>query len=331
MASEQEIALYYPSIDISDGSFINTAALYWDQIQTIVPDEVEIPYSSKVSLDAVKAKFLYPLKLSDCIRPIEIVGQEISKEIDAIDWNSFPNHREEKMYRHKFTPEAILSLESKLGRKFKQDGYEISLPEDIAKVYMSRLASAIAQRDRSMPITNTPIAHNILTSRFIDYTQDRKENQAQLVNLSLQSLTIKPEYPLNDVIKFREHHRDMLINYRRYIRELSRQIATGLDTTNKQFVFEEIFRDKILPAREEIKAKLSEGNIGFGLSAVDIICATVMGAIASGGTDLYTGIGGAIISLGVSFYQGLREDRNIINDHPLGYLYLAQKEYGVNQ
>jgi hypothetical protein len=56
-----------------------------------------------------------------------------------------------------------------------------------------------------------------------------------------------------------------------------------------------------------------------------------MGAIASGGTDWRTGIAGAGISFAVSFYQSLREDRNVIKEHPLGYLYKAQEKFGTNR
>jgi len=122
----------------------------------------------------------------------------------------------------------------------------------------------------------------------------------------------------------------MLINFRKYIRELARQVATGLNTTEKQSIFEEIIKDKIVPVKEEIQCKLSESDIAFGLSAIDITQAGVMGAIASSGEDWRTGIAGVGISIIVSIYKSLREDRNIIKNHPLGYLYQAQKKFGQN-
>ena len=74
MDNEKEIVLYYPYIDIDDASLIKTAALYWDEIQTIVPyDEYEYydkhgslpsngldPYATPISKEAKAAGFLKP-------------------------------------------------------------------------------------------------------------------------------------------------------------------------------------------------------------------------------------------------------------------------------
>ena len=38
-------SLYYPWIDIRDEAWIKNAALYWNEIQTIVPSSIEAPYS----------------------------------------------------------------------------------------------------------------------------------------------------------------------------------------------------------------------------------------------------------------------------------------------
>ncbi len=38
-------SLYYPWIDIREDSWIKNAALYWNEIQTIVPRSIESPYS----------------------------------------------------------------------------------------------------------------------------------------------------------------------------------------------------------------------------------------------------------------------------------------------
>ena len=52
--------------------------------------------------------------------------------------------------------------------------------------------------------------------------------------------------------------------------------------------------------------------------------------VASQGENLLAGVGAGVVSLTVSFVQSLREDRKIIKEHPLGYLYRAQKELDKN-
>jgi len=58
MGSKKEIALYYPYIDIDDGGLIKMAALYWDKLQTIVPQDMERPYENCHTLEAERQGFL---------------------------------------------------------------------------------------------------------------------------------------------------------------------------------------------------------------------------------------------------------------------------------
>ncbi len=37
-------ALYYPTIDITNETWLKTAILYWDEINTIVPSSISHPY-----------------------------------------------------------------------------------------------------------------------------------------------------------------------------------------------------------------------------------------------------------------------------------------------
>ena len=39
-----ERALYYPTIDIHNDAWLKSAALFWDRIETIVPESEERPY-----------------------------------------------------------------------------------------------------------------------------------------------------------------------------------------------------------------------------------------------------------------------------------------------
>lgn len=46
-------ALYYPTIDIDDSEWIKNAILFWDEIDTIVPEAISSPYKNNDS------RFLY--------------------------------------------------------------------------------------------------------------------------------------------------------------------------------------------------------------------------------------------------------------------------------
>lgn len=363
MANDKEIALYYPYIDIRDAGLIKTAALYWDKLQTIVPlDPYELyseqEYASSVadfyktdaSREAKKEGFLEERIVNPMdesvqrtgrnfildLRDIPEIKERLAKTLRSQQWRHAGAEKYSTIYMEKFNPNHLLNLAFELketGVHFSPltDGSNgIIVPKPFADMYMSRLASTIAQSDNSVPLTNETLWQDAALSRIIDYSEERKQNQSELAMMSLQTIAIDPTMPLIEVLEFRDDNdnRDMLVNFRRQIRELSRQVQIGLDTADKQKVFKEIITDKIVPVKDELEAKLNESNILFGLGCFDIAQAAVTGFITSGGQSWVNGIAGGLVSLGISLTRGLREDRNIIKDHPLGYLYKAQQQLG---
>jgi len=364
MAYKKEVVLYYPYVDIGDAGLIKTTALYWDKLQTIVPFDpyqlysdrrktLTLPdfYKTDASREAKKEGFLEERIVNPMDESVQQTGQNFIlglKEIPEIK-DSLVNMLRSKQWRHarkdkystiyleKFDPSHLLDIVpelSKIGIHFspRTDGSNgFIVPKPFADMYISRLASVVAQKDNSIPLTDEHFWQDVALSRFIDYSTERKMNQLQLIKMSLKTISIDPLVPLKDILRFKDKNKNLLLNYRIYIRELARQVARGIDNAEKENVVEEIVQDKVLPVKEEIEAKLSESDIAFGLSAFDIAQAAIFGTIASSGTNWRTGIAGTGISLTISLYQSLREDRNIIKDHPLGYLYRAQKKFGAKK
>lgn len=362
MESEKEVALYYPHIDIADSGLVKSAALYWDKLQTIVPldpdglysERKEPPsvtdfYKADASREAKKEGFLEERFVSPTDKSVEQTGQEFVSDLRGIpeikeslanilrstQWQRIRTERYRIIYMEKFNPLHLGDLIFEL----KETGVQFSpltdgsngmiVPKPFYDMYMSRMASVVSQNDNSAPLANENLWQNAALGRVIDYSQERTQNQLELVRLSLQTISINPNVPLIEVLRFRDRHRTDLLNYRRYIRKLARQISKGLSDDEREALFKEIATDEFLPAKEEIEAKLSEEDIAFGFSALDITQATAMGMIASQRENLLAGLGVGLISLTISFVQSLREDRHIIRDHPLGYLYRAEKKFGV--
>lgn len=348
MESEKEVILYYPYIEITDPSLIKTAALYWDEIRTIVPSGIENYYSTQYAKEAKDNGFLKPQIIHSKLECVKKAGTEFvqdfraddkikqmilklvaTKKLDELDYPDYISFDMEKIDITSLWHLCQDLSDVKISLKF-HDGQNLAFPKPLFFPYMSRLASVLAEENKAMPLTNETQYHNIMLDRHASYTEERKQNQAQLANMSLQTLSIDSTVPLIEILRFRENHRELLCNFRRQIREMTRQIATGLNTTKKQSIFEEIIQDKVLPLNNEIKAKLSESDIMFGFSLFDIAQATLMGFISSGLEGWITGIAGTTISLTVSLSRKIREDRGYINDHPFGYLYKAHQELGTN-
>ncbi len=202
----------------------------------------------------------------------------------------------------------------------------IAMPTPLCDTYMSRLASAIGEADGSTPLTNERLWQSAMLARYRNYSQERAENQAKLVTMSLDEISIDPAVPLKKVLEFREDHRDMLLAFRREIRTLARSISKGLDDSEKQGVFEEILRDRIMPSREEIQARLREMDIKFVVRCVEI-AAVANASIVITHAFLANLVPAGLI-IGSTLGLNLLNSRLAVRNHSLGYLYQAQKELG---
>jgi hypothetical protein len=198
-------------------------------------------------------------------------------------------------------------------------------------MYMSRLASVVAQNDNSVPLTNEHLWQDAALARVIDYSKERKQNQSELVQLSLRTIAINPDVPLAEVLKFRNKHHEDLMNYRRHIRKLVREISKGLNTSDKQSLFEEMVRDEFLPVKKEVEAKLSQNTDWFMIKNIAITVAGVGAILLSGGQAWLASLLKGTVALGINVLGNIRDDRKCVKNHPLGYLYQAQKKFRVNK
>jgi hypothetical protein len=349
MGSKKEIAIYHPFIDITDGGLIKTAALYWDEMQTIVPMSIINPYRTKASKEASREGFLKPRIVHPFDKAVEEASREFLNDITSNE-HSLLNlvnliksgvaankigavDRRFHIHEQKWSPiylEKISIILQEALRHNRISGYLI-VPNTIGKAYMSRLASMIAQHDNTAPLTNSPSFQGILIDRFVDYSGERKQNQAELAKLSLQTIAVKPDVPLVEILKFRDKHRKDLINYRTHIRKLVREISNGLDTSDKQSLFEEMVRDEFLPVKKEIEAKLSENTDWFMINNTVIMVAAIGTILLTGGQVWLAGLLQGTVSLGINVWGNIRNDRKCVKNHPLGYLYQAQKKFGAKK
>ncbi len=340
MASEKEIALYYPYIDIDDSSLIKTAALYWDELWTIVPESVRGPYQSPYSKEAFKEGFLKPRIVYPADDIVQKTGKEFSDDIQKETVlqhvialiKSSKRKRFTKIHFDKWAPQHLMEIllalrEEDLSLSPIDDDY-MMFPAPIGDTYMSRLASVISQADGSVPLTDSLYCHDIAIDRYVDYESDAKATQAQLVMLSFNAIAVKPDVPLLDVLRFRGEtkNRKLLSNFRRAIRNVSRHIRE--DSPARQYeLIKQAVEDEILPGKEEIERKLRESEIQFDIVAVAVALQALISVVSSSENPWYAAAGGAV-SLAAILGCSIRQDRVIVKDNPFGYLYQIQKHLG---
>jgi len=356
MNYEKEIALYYPHIDINDVTLIKTAALYWDEIQTIVPeDEIDKGhkiYNTAISIEAEKEHFLKSRIVTPIDEVLRQVGTEIIDDLErtpqildsirkVIRTSIRPQERKRpkfsRIHIEKFNPLELLRLKNILDKSsITISSYDnacdwIIVPTPFYDMYMSRLASVIADKDSTSPLTNETLWQDVVIGRALDYSMERRQNQSELAKLSLQTIAVNPGVPLIDILRFREKHQKDLIKYRTHIRKLVHEISKGLNTSEKQTLFEEMIKDEFLPAKEEIEAKLSNNADWFMINNVAILIGGIGEILLSGGQAWLASLFKGTIRAGINILGTIRDDRKCIKNHPVGYLYQAQKKFGANE
>jgi hypothetical protein len=341
MENDKEVALYYPYIDITDESLIKTSALYWDELQTIVPQNLDNPYQNEISQQAFREKFLRKYRIRWDDDEVEKTGMEFFSDLknghvlDIAKKILAEKPRDGRYYTRlhidKISKDIKKMFEQFLNEKLDcdEEGF-FYIPAIIAHAYMSRLASTIAETKNLVPLTNETKWHKIAIDRYINYSLERREDQAQLANLSLQTLSVDPAVSLIDILRFRDSHRPELINYRREIHKLAHQISKGLNTAEKQTLFEEIVKNEIIPAKREIEAKL-KSVANFFMVADIVFTATAIGTIILSDGQAWLGsLLQGTASLGLNFYGNVRAER-AITDKPVGYLYKSEQRFGSNK
>jgi hypothetical protein len=79
-------ALYYPHIDITDGEWLRSAILFWDEVQTIAPTSVRFPYQSSDTKTCEEEGFLRPLRCDLHQDLLEDLGKRVFRLLEDREW-----------------------------------------------------------------------------------------------------------------------------------------------------------------------------------------------------------------------------------------------------
>ena len=76
-------ALYYPTIDILNEEWLKNAVLFWDEINTIVPDSIDNPYKNNSSQYLFDEGILKPFKVNPDQNIIKSLTDETLKYLHS--------------------------------------------------------------------------------------------------------------------------------------------------------------------------------------------------------------------------------------------------------
>ena len=361
-------ALYYPTIDISNTEWLKTTVLFWDSISTIVPESLDNPYQENDTRFLSENGFLKPLRINSNDDDVIDIGNEIIELLSSPEIiQSFfyeSNVRHTKLYRSKMSlqfeeilceirhrpiyaeklPMHLRMIIDEVKKRGQRGFYYVD--DLFAASYMTLLANKLSERYSLAMITDThpfftagnSIKYGNQSCMLIDRhasANHRYHELAQgiLLNYIIRGLSISPETTLDDLIRFKEHHRDEL---GRFKVELANLTQTYEDTNEPidaiQNEIKDIYENKFLPAYNALKDALSGFNIRWitnsflKISAISASAAGVPVVLLGLPIEqaLYAGMGISVIASSVSYNV---DKRQFLRDNPYSYLLSIRREW----
>jgi len=356
-------ALFYPTIEIPDIDWLKSATLYWDNIQTIVPESISKPYHGSVAETLHEAGILTPFVVksnSNIVRDladdaIKYISSNEAKQLLLAGRRYQPLHSDKlpinfRIHLDKLPEEFRVHsdkmayvVRERLRSRIDNNGWFQSSPQ-FAAFYMSLLANAICESKRLALLSDNSLANsfvekvkldNEITAGNFDPYDYRNRNttlnlaEGMLTNLIVQGVRLKPATSIKKIIKFKNDHKDELGLFRANIGKLVSSVPAnlGIDAV-RQFV-NDVYTNEFLPSLNNFTKSLDGNKIKWNFETVMKIT-----VISAAGTTLLPTLGlstpqALFSSIGLSIVGSKIvynvEKRQKIRESPYSYLMLADK------
>jgi len=178
--------LYYPWIDIHDDSWVKTAILYWDEINTIVPFSMTDPYRSEVANLLTKERILCPFEVTPNCREVREASDIALQYLGTPEGLRLLNAGGEQ---HRLHPSKMsYMLRSKLGMgqsrlhhgkmtaqlmdtissaRIDDDGF-VNIDGKFSAYYMSALANRVANNNNLSTVADSRVYNQFNTKLTAD-------------------------------------------------------------------------------------------------------------------------------------------------------------------
>lgn len=314
-----EKALYYPHIEISDDRWLKSAALFWNTIETIVPESMDCPYRRRTTRTLEEERVLVAHRVnpfSEDVRGIELdvvkymktpegkksfrkpwlrsVVQNVNLLGDDFLPDKYRRILEEKyrdFYIH--VDKLPLMLREQLAEQQDKDGF-VWAREGFMTFYMTLLANRIS-RNNDMALLTKCVSYNnlsnkILSDRMTSGNINKQTKKAMMYTIMMDDIKIAPSTPIDDIIRFRNRRQNELARFRREMDRLTDFNSDGMSANDFENELKRIYEKQIVPAMNDVKTTLKDANILW---------------LTGPGTCMFTGLIPALIGTDLSTTAGV--------------------------
>lgn len=344
-------ALYYPRIEVSDPSWLLSAAVLWERLRTITPD-ISLPYTGRASLELMDEGILVPARVSPQSPPALAIAERIedlltSPHVGSVVGNDSWLVRQAHIHRSKIESNLQHAIDQLFGRSEAHPDF-CTLPTDIGAAYMLTLATAIAESDGFRIVTDEPQAFRAAEAVLWPEGADQRGRDdpwgvharhataladnvvdVALTHIAHQWLRVSPDTPTAKIVAFRRDRHDELGQLRDALHVRATQLVgvNGL-SSNRDDAHElarRLLEDEVRPALEAVEQCLRESRIDFALDTVEAAIASELpGALAALLTTPWALVAAPMLTIVTRSSRFFLRRHRAVADSPYSYLIRAK-------
>lgn len=362
-------ALYYPTIDIEDTNWLKTAILFWDSISTIVPESLKHPYKQRDTEYLADIGFLRPLYVNSDDKSVVGIEEDIldllfspefiqvicSSQAHRYDgiWGDKMSYRIRKHLRD-FSDSGIyvekiswrIREEMRYLSRHLEDQEIYYLDREFAYIYMIALANKLCEDHSLGMVTNDAPCFDIgNTARLGSQTtiqpedrfcsrrpRDHQLEQGLLLNFIISGLSISPDTTFEDIVHFKNRHRDELGRFRTQLTKLTQNLDGDKPIDVMRQEISDLYSNEFMPALNDCKAALDSSRIKWFTETflkVSLLSASTTGVpMALLGIPaeqaIFASMGVSVIASTISYNI---DKKHFLRKNPYSYLLSINREW----
>lgn len=345
-------ALFYPTIDIRNENWLKSAVLFWDEINTIVPESIDDPYQENTTQYLSDEGILQPMKVNpnhDIVKSITESTMNFLNTNEGFELLTQNEGKDSILHREKLPsdvsrlfdihPEKLSSeIQYQLRNNLTKEGW-FSVNSRFALFYMTLLANKICEQKSIALLTDNPLSSNLtdkvrldnqipINDRHLDFYFRRHDKyihlaQGMLTNLVIESIRISEGSSLVDIVNFKRRYKDELGLFRTNIARLTQNVSQDKSFEAFRQEIEDIYKDEFLPSYNNLKSALSGYKIKWvsdNFMKITFTSATAIPMALLGLTIPQALIAAAGVSLITSYISYNMDKKETLRNNPYSYL-----------
>lgn len=347
-----ENALYYPTIDIMDEAWLKSAVLLWDQISTIVPESMHVPYRNSCSRDLAAENVLRPYQVNPFSVNFPCLEKSVIEYLNSPQGKTAFKRKVNNRHRAYYSVDKDTIIRNygdfyicaeKFGIGLKRiidsyvndNGYVIT-DKNFMNFYMTALANNICQRNNMALLTNLKYTSGLTNTILHEFPNkklgDDMLKQGLMYNMIINGFMIDPQTPIDEILEFRGKYYYEMAEFRKQVSDMVNTLNTeGMSADEIAKQIECLYKMGVLPALNNIQRALDGQKIKWIVDGAETIAITgTTTCLSQLPNSLLSGLVLAGIKIGCSLFRYKANREDSINGKPFSMLYRINKHFNKN-